>query len=143
MSEPVIFRSKISYGLLTFTLLLCVATWAVPALDGASLQSMLILSLVIVATIAFILHAFLSTRYWINDNQELRLKAGFINDLTIPIESITKVHKTSSFLASPAASFDRIEVFYGKWNSVIISPKEKQQFIFALKKINPDIETKL
>ena len=140
MSEPIIYRTKISYGLLIFTLALCVATWAIPAFDGATLQTMVILSVVIIATIAFILHAFYCTRYWINDKEELRIKAGFINDLTIPIDSITKVHKTSSLLASPAASFDRIEVFYGKWNSVVISPKDKQGFTKALQTINPKIE---
>ncbi len=138
-----VYRSKISYGLLSFTLLLCVTTWAIPGLDGAPTQTMIILSLVIIATIAFILHAFYSTRYWINEKNEFRVKAGFINDLSIPIDGITKVKKTSSWIASPAASFDRIEVFYGKWNSVIISPKEKAELVKALQTINPKIEVEI
>lgn len=42
----------------------------------------------------------------------------------------------------PAISLDRIEIRCGKFNSVIISPKQKVEFINHLKSINPNIELK-
>lgn len=43
-------------------------------------------------------------------------------------------------LSSPALSLDRLEVFYNKFDSVIISPQNKEDFIVALQNINPAIE---
>lgn len=104
---------------------------------------MIVLSFIMIGTLAFIFHAFYTTRYWINEAQELRVKAGFINNMSIPVSKITKIKRTSSWLASPAASFDRIEVFYGQWNSVVISPKDKSGLIRALQTINPNIDVNI
>lgn len=135
----IVYKSKISHGLLSFVLLTSVASWMLPAIYGAPTQALVILLIVMIITIAFILHAFFSIHYWINDAEELRIKAGFMNNLSIPISAITKIQKTSSWLASPAASLDRIEILYGKWNSVVISPKDKKGLIAALQSINPKI----
>jgi hypothetical protein len=43
-------------------------------------------------------------------------------------------------MSSPALSLDRIEIFYNKFDSVIISPKNKADFVAELKSINPAIE---
>ena len=58
---------------------------------------------------------------------------------TVTINSIRKIKETNNPISSPAASLDRIEVFYGK-QSVIISPKQKTEFINHLLSINPRIE---
>ena len=50
-----------------------------------------------------------------------------------------KVSKSSNFISSPAASFDRIEITYAKFEEIIISPKNKTKFIEDLQKINPKI----
>ena len=42
-------------------------------------------------------------------------------------------------ISSPAASFDRIEITYGKFEEIIISPKHKLKFYEDLQKINPNI----
>ena len=44
--------------------------------------------------------------------------------------------------SAPANSFDRIEIIYNKFDSIIISPENKQQFIESLLVINPDIKVK-
>lgn len=138
-----IYRSKISYGLLTFVTFTCLIAWILPALYEAPSTTMIVLSLIMIGTLAFIFHAFYTTCYWINEAQELRVKAGFTNNMTIPVSKIIKIKKTSSWLASPAASFDRIEIFYGQWNSVVISPKDKTGLIRALQTINPNIEVNI
>ena len=116
--------------------------WAVPIYDKAPNHVIIIMSIVSLGSIAFILHAFFTTYYRIN-NTELIIKAGFMTNMSIPIEKIRKIEKTNSWIASPAASFDRIEIHYEKWNSILISPKDREGFISELKRMNPAIILKL
>ena len=87
----------------------------------------------------FIGYIFISTYYEIDDGV-LRVKCGFLLNLSIPISSITKIEATKNPISAPATSFDRLEVFYNKFESVIISPKEKRAFIAHLKQMNPRIQ---
>ncbi|MEG0697900.1 MAG: PH domain-containing protein, partial [Algoriella sp.] len=66
-------------------------------------------------------------------------KSGFLVNKKIDINSITKISKTNNPISSPALSLDRIEIFYNKYDSVIISPKNEQEFIQDLQKINSSI----
>lgn len=85
---------------------------------------------------------FCRTYYSIDaQTRKLRVKCGFITDFTINIDKITSIRDTRSWLSAPAASLDRIEVKYGKCQSVVISPKEKQKFIAELLNLNPGIAT--
>lgn len=60
----------------------------------------------------------------------------------IHIKEITKVEKTSNMIASPAPSlFGRVEIFY-PGNSIVISPKNFEDFKNELLKINPNITVK-
>ena len=83
-----------------------------------------------------ILYLFLNT-YYIIDNKNLKIRCGFITYKPIDINQIKVISKTNSIVASPAASFDRIEISYGKFNDIIISPSNKSQFINDLIAINP------
>lgn len=58
----------------------------------------------------------------------------------IDIKSIRKIYSTNNPLSSPALSLDRIAVVYNKYDEVLISPKERADFIQELLKINPNIE---
>ena len=78
-------------------------------------------------------------RYIITD-QTLFIKAGIFANLSIPITNIRKINPSRSWMSSPAASIDRLAIHYGKYDSVLISPKDKQGFIDQLKSINPNIE---
>jgi hypothetical protein len=53
--------------------------------------------------------------------------------------NMKKISKSSSIVSSPAASFDRIEITYDKFDELIISPKHKLKFIADLQKINPNL----
>lgn len=53
------------------------------------------------------------------------IKSGVLISKTIKINDVYRIEKTNSILSSPALSLDRIEIFYGNQNSIIISPKEK------------------
>lgn len=47
----------------------------------------------------------------------------------VPIEQITTITPTSNPLSSPTLSLDRLRIDYGRGQSVMISPKNKSQFI--------------
>ena len=85
---------------------------------------------------------FYSISYEVNE-ENLVVKTFFWFKREILIESITKISETYNPISSPAASLDRLEIVYGKYNSVIISPKDKLGFIEHLKSISPAIEVKL
>ena len=91
--------------------------------------------------VGFILILSKTTQYIINENQ-LIVKSTWIVNERIDISKITKVEKSNSILSSPALSLDRLLVRYNKYDEVLISPKEKKEFIDELLKINPAIEIK-
>ena len=88
---------------------------------------------------AFIVHLFANTFYEI-ENDKLRIKSGFLVNSLIEIKNIKKISETFNVMSSPALSLDRIEIFYGKNNSILISPKDKSGFFEAIKSINPEVE---
>ena len=83
----------------------------------------------------------MTTEYTI-DNDKLTVKCGFLYNKTIDIKSIRKITETNNPLKSPATSLDRLEINYGKFDSVLISPKQKSEFINEIKRLNPNIEVK-
>ena len=94
---------------------------------------------IMVLTIIFILYTFLSINYKI-ENDNLNVKCTILMNTNIDIKSIRKIIETYNPLSSPAASIDRLEIFYNKFDSILISPKDKQEFIQNLLEINPNIE---
>jgi hypothetical protein len=95
--------------------------------------------LIMLLTISFILYTFLSINYKI-EKENLNVKCTFVINENIEIKSIRKITETYNPLSSPAASIDRIEIFYNKFDSILISPKNKKDFIQDILKINPNIE---
>ena len=71
------------------------------------------------------------------------VKSGFIRYKPIDIESIKEIAATKSIISSPAPSFGRIVIKYGKYDEIIISPKNKQNFAKDLMRINPEIKNKI
>ncbi|WP_134687375.1 PH domain-containing protein [Brevibacillus migulae] len=60
--------------------------------------------------------------------------------IKIPYDSITKAKRVRSWIASTATSSDRIELLYGRFGFVHISPVEAESFLAELKKRSPHIE---
>ncbi|WP_414707152.1 PH domain-containing protein [Salegentibacter sp.] len=81
---------------------------------------------------ALITHLFLRTGYIIEKNL-LKIKYGLFSYKPIDIKRIEEVSKTGSTISSPAPSFDRIEIKYGKSEIIIISPKDKMNFAQGFK----------
>jgi hypothetical protein len=137
-----VFKSQVSYGLLFF--LVIIIGFPIPwsLIDKGISTSSLIFSSIMALTLALIISLFLNTKYIIDQNL-LVIKSGFLMTKKVDIEKITRIVKTNSLLASPAPSFDRIEISYGKFDSIIISPKDKIGFSNALKSINRNIVIEL
>ena len=71
-----------------------------------------------------------STTYTLS-NTTLFVKSGPFK-WQVPIEQITSITPTSNQLSSPALSLDRLRIDYGRGLSIMISPKDKMQFIIDL-----------
>ena len=87
---------------------------------------------------ALLLWLWFGTSYKIDD-ENLIVKSGPFKS-TIDIKSIKKLRATKTLLAGPALSIDRIEIQYKRYDSVIVSPKEKNKFIESLLSKNKSIE---
>lgn len=97
---------------------------------------------IILVTTLFIAHLFMTTSYQIQGSQ-LRIRSGFIVDKTVDINTIKKVIATRNIMSAPAASLDRLELTYNRYDAVLVSPKDKAGFINELLTVKPDIEVKL
>lgn len=89
--------------------------------------------------ILFVVYLFRTTYYTIDENT-LHVKAGFLVNINIDIDKIKSVSKSNNIMSSPALSLDRIEVKYGIGQSVLISPKDRKDFIADLLAKNSTIE---
>ncbi|MBE2281333.1 MAG: PH domain-containing protein, partial [Ignavibacteriaceae bacterium] len=94
--------------------------------------------LLILPAILLFVYILVKTKYTIED-KNLIIESGFIHNSKIAISTIKKISETNSILSSPATSLDRLEIIHGNESRVLISPKEKKEFIDALVHINPDI----
>ena len=130
------FKSKID---IWFVLLLGIVLGGalLVTINGESWSSSIMMFLVIV----FVSYIFMTT-FYIIESQNLIIKSGFIVNMKIDIQNIKKISKSKNITSSPALSFDRLEILYNKFDTVLISPKDKSGFIEAILKINPQIEIK-
>lgn len=90
--------------------------------------------------LAFVANTLLST-YYIIDHEVLKIRCGFFFNKTIAIETIHKISKSHNPISAPAASLDRLELFYDQEKSVLVSPREEKRFIAHLLQLNRKIET--
>lgn len=61
---------------------------------------------------------------------------------SIHIQDIHSIREVKNPFAAPALSMEKLEVHYGKYETIIISPKDKQEFINTLQINNPRIQMK-
>jgi len=70
---------------------------------------------------------------YILDEKDLIVKICFFYVLKIAYSSITSVKETKNPLSSLAMSIDRIEIKFGNGDCVLISPKNKKEFLKVLR----------
>lgn len=132
------YETKISYGLLITISLLFFMPVIFVLFNNGFTEELYVLIGILMSIYALILQTFIRTDYII-ENEKLKIKCGFLINIKINISEIKEIRKTSSLISSPATSFDRIGIKYGKYNEVIISPKDKFTFAKDLTMINPTI----
>ncbi|TGE06298.1 PH domain-containing protein [Hymenobacter fodinae] len=125
-----VFKSKISwwlfaplFSILGFFLLL------------SFVQQRWVASLVVLAIAALLVYLLVTT-YYILTPTELIIRSGPIH-IQVPLSSIRSVIPTRNPLSAPALSLDRLEIRYGKYDSVLISPANHADFLTALHQLNP------
>ena len=128
------YKSKI--GLELVILLTIVFAWSIyDCISHKKWIAVIVLSIITV----FISYLFLKIQYTI-EQENLKISCGFLGSQTIDIKTIRKISETYNPISSPAASIDRLEIIYNKFDSVLVSPKDKKGFIENLKEVNPNIE---
>ena len=114
--------------------------FVVMAVYGIIIQEWL---MAIISTIssAYFCLIFFTMRYVIDD-EYLLIRTKFFPSQKVALQNIRKIEESNSILAAPAFSFDRLEIFYTKYDSILVSPENKEQFIADLLNVNPEIEVK-
>lgn len=139
------FKSKVDAWLvvlLTAALLLApvmvLTHWGSPRHPPMSDGVFVIVALVsVVPPTALVTWMFRTTDYTLTDT-DLLVRSGPVN-IKVPLASVRKIAATHSILSAPALSLDRLEITYGKYNSVVISPDDKQAFVNEMIRRFPDI----
>ena len=94
-----------------------------------------------VLILGFVLVVIFGIRYRI-DSQKLYIQNSIFGTTKINIDEISRIEKTWNPLSSPAPSiFGRVQIYYTN-GSIIISPKNYEEFKNELLKINPNITVK-
>ncbi len=132
-----VFKSKVGIWYHFVVLLFCLLCIKV-FVTGESVWAMIILLLI---TLLFI-HVLLDTWYKVTADGRLVVHCSIFPEKQIPVAEITAVEQSSLPVSSYALSLDRIIIWKGNAQWMMISPTRKQEFVNLLRKINPDIEIK-
>lgn len=124
-----VYRSKVDWwlaALLLFAMAQC-AWISVRAVMHGSPYAWLLLLLAGGIVVAMPLWLFLTTTYTI-DGTVLYVRSGPVT-WRVPLASINTITPTQTLWASPAWSLDRLRIDYGRGHSIVISPRNKEQFL--------------
>ncbi|WP_020617023.1 PH domain-containing protein [Paenibacillus daejeonensis] len=122
------------------TILLMTVVGLTPMLEENPHPSGLVIALIICwGCAAFVAWIWLDMRYTFTQEQ-LVLKSGpFVK--RIPYESVQSVRPTRSVMSSAATSIDRLEIRYGRFDDVHVSPLEEARFIEELRRRCPGLQS--
>lgn len=138
------YRSRVDWWiflLIAAVLILAVVLLVITTLqDGKIVGSVMSLIALFIPAV-LIVDLYRNTYYVIDDAERtLLVKGGILVNNKYNIDNVTLVKKTDTWLNYPALSMDRLEIRFGKFSRVVVSPKDKEVFINHLMRINPDCE---
>jgi hypothetical protein len=128
--KTVSFRSAISPGLIVFLAVVFGITSTLMIRDGAWL------GLMINAVVILIFITLFKTTTYTLSHEGLEIRCGPSRQF-IQWQDIRRVKFTSNPISSPAFSFKRIQIDYGKMGSVLISPHTRESFMTEYHKRQP------
>ena len=132
------YKSRVGIEMKIILLLMCLFNLYILITEGFNF----FLLILMFSPIVFIIYVINSTNYEIKD-EVLYIKSSFFFREELPINKIRKIDEVINIINSPAMSIKRLELFYGKYDSIMISPKHQEQFISELLSVNNNIEIKL
>lgn len=91
-----------------------------------------------VLVLLFLVDLFRNTKYEIV-GKRLVVRSGILLRVSCDICLLQSVAKTRTLLSAPALSLDRIKINVKGGGLLIVSPRQKQEFINALLAVNPNI----
>lgn len=136
------YSSKVSFGLLIVVFIVFFCPLILNLTKSEITLNLVLLGLFLIIIFGLLTHMFFKTEYTIEENK-LKIKCGFFTYKPIEINDIKEITKSNTIISSPAASFDRIEIKYGKFEEMIISPKDKFEFAKYLTNLNPKIKNNI
>lgn len=74
------------------------------------------------------------------DGEYLRIRSGIIVKRDLLIPEISEVKDSHDPITAPAMSLKRIKITTKGGSEALISPKNKEEFIASLLRINPNIK---
>jgi len=132
---PRVFVSKISWWLFGSILLVLVVTGIMAVADGAYIVPVFMLP-----SLGLIVWLLRSTYYEVQpQTQMLRVVSGPLT-WQISVASINRIKPSHNVLSSPALSLDRLKIYYNRYDEILVSPRDKANFIEALRQLNPQIQ---
>jgi len=136
LMPEMVFYSKIDLWIHGVFIVTTLVVLALPYLyyksrrEVSFIQSVFMMLLPMLFSLAMLLPSYFHTVYTIDDHQ-LLVKSGLFK-WQVPLSDIDYIAPTHSILSAPALSMDRLAVHYGD-KRVVVSPKDKQQFVQAIK----------
>ncbi len=128
------FKSKIEYAIALPVAVFLLVTETMMVVKG--IWPLVILIALVTASI---LYLYVSTIYEFTE-EKLMIRSGIFYSKEIYIRSIKTIRETTNYLASPALSKDRLEIFFNRYERVLISPDGKKDFISRIVQLNPKIK---
>lgn len=131
-----IFKSKVGWWY--HLALIIIAAGCIKAVLGTNAV------VIVVALLAGILalHVLLNTWYKITADGILIAHCSIFPEKRLPISEISAIEATVMPVSSYALSLDRIIIYKGEQQWLLISPVNKKEFVKLLRKFNPDIKVK-
>lgn len=126
---PTIYRSKVDIWLfvvLAFAALAALYS-AAQTMAAGTTGSILVALLVAVVGVGLPLWLLFSTRYTLEATYLLAQSGPF--KWVVPLADIKSITPSNNPLSSPALSLDRLRIDYGKGRMLLISPRDKEQFL--------------
>jgi len=143
-----VFRSRISVLLLGLMLVPFIAMPIIAMTTPTNRNEIipvLLIVLIVGVTLAFAVVLICRTLYAIEGNK-LHVNVWMIPFASIEISDIVSVERSYNPLSSPASSLKRLRLGLrkkGMFPYVLVSPVREEEFIEALKAVNPDIEVRV
>ncbi|QNE39830.1 PH domain-containing protein [Hymenobacter sp. NBH84] len=129
------FVSKISWWSFGSILLVQLVISMMAIADGAYVVPVFILP-----SLVFMIWLLRSTYYEVQpQTQMLRIVSGPLT-WQIPVTSITRIKPSHNVLSSPALSLDRLKIYYNRYDEILVSPRDKANFIEVLRQVNLQIQ---